>query len=295
MCLRKHCVPSGAEHAEAPQHDGSFMTGPDGQPGARKTHKYRRIADDLRAGIQTGEYSPGRPLPGENDLMARYAVARMTVRQALAELQREGLAVAKRGSGVYVSDFTPIVRDEIRRLSSMPWVRGESVWRDETEARDLTVDDLDVSSGPAPEHIAEALGIAAGDPVWIRSRRFLLDRRRVMLSVSWLPAELVEGSAVTTPDTGPGGVYARLGELGYAPTRFREEIRARAAHPDEAERLSLSPAAPVIALTRCAFAGDRPVELNEMLLDAAVYVLRYDFDAGPVAAEATPRVTRASG
>lgn len=68
-----------------------------------KTLKYRRIADDLRSGIARGEYSPGGALPGENDLMARYKVARMTVRQALAELQREGLAVARRGSGVYVS------------------------------------------------------------------------------------------------------------------------------------------------------------------------------------------------
>ncbi len=68
-----------------------------------KPLKYRRIADDLRSGIARGDYTPGAALPGENDLMARYQVARMTVRQALAELQREGLAVARRGSGVYVS------------------------------------------------------------------------------------------------------------------------------------------------------------------------------------------------
>jgi GntR family transcriptional regulator len=255
------------------------MTGADERPGERKTLKYRRIADDLRAGIERGEYSPGRALPGENDLMARYAVARMTVRQALAELQREGLAVARRGSGVYVSDFTPIVRDEIRRLATAPWARGESVWRDETTARRLVVDELEVTDGPAPEHVACALGIAAGERVWTRSRRFVLDDRRVMLSVSWLPAALVDGSAITTPDTGPGGTYARLAELGHPPTRFREEIRARAASPAEAERLGLSPAAPVIALTRHAYADDRVVELNEMVLDAAVYVLRYDFAA----------------
>ncbi len=72
-----------------------------------KPLKYRRIADDLRSGIARGEYVPGGALPGENDLMARYKVARMTVRQALAELQREGLAVARRGSGVYVSAGVP--------------------------------------------------------------------------------------------------------------------------------------------------------------------------------------------
>lgn len=75
----------------------------DPQGPTAKPLKYRRIADDLRSGIARGEYTPGGALPGENDLMARYQVARMTVRQALAELQREGLAVARRGSGVYVS------------------------------------------------------------------------------------------------------------------------------------------------------------------------------------------------
>lgn len=267
------------------------MTPPDGpaeEPPAqaRKILKYRRIADDLRAGIRAGKYSPGRPLPGENDLMARYAVARMTVRQALAELQREGLAVARRGSGVYVSDFTPIVRDQIGRLASAPWTRGESLWAPEAAERDLQVDDLDVTAAVAPDGVARVLEVAPGDPLWVRSRRFVLDRRRVMLAVSWLPAAIVEGSAITTPDTGPGGTYARLAELGFAPTRFREEVRARAAAPKEADRLSLSPGAPVIALSRCAYAGDRPVELTEMVLDAAVYVLRYDFATDSVPAPA---------
>ncbi|MGW2940056.1 GntR family transcriptional regulator, partial [Streptomyces sp. NPDC001156] len=48
--------------------------------------KYQRIADSLREAIQSGEYGPGDRLPGENDLMAEYDVARMTARQALGVL-----------------------------------------------------------------------------------------------------------------------------------------------------------------------------------------------------------------
>lgn len=92
--------PEGPLNPE-PSPDPSPAPNPDPKPG--RALKYRRIADDLRRGIEHGEYRPGGALPGENDLMARYRVARMTVRQALAELQREGLAVARRGSGVYVS------------------------------------------------------------------------------------------------------------------------------------------------------------------------------------------------
>jgi GntR family transcriptional regulator len=246
----------------------------------RRPLKYQRIADDLRESIRSGEYAPGGQLPGENDLMQRYSVARMTARQALAVLQREGLAVARRGSGVYVSEFHPIVREGIKRLSAAPWNRARSIWADEAAHRTLEVDSLHVSPIEAPPHIAAILELENPAAVWARSRRFILDGRPVMLSTAYLPASIVDGSLITQPNPGPGGTYARLAELGHAPTRFREEIRARPASAEEATQLGLPHAATVIALTRQAYSRDRPVEVNEMVLDAAVYVLRYDFEAG---------------
>jgi GntR family transcriptional regulator len=249
-------------------------------PHPRRPLKYQRIADDLREAIRSGEHAPGEALPGENDLMQRYGVARMTARQALAVLQREGLAVARRGSGVFVSDFHPILREGIKRLSGAPWNQARSIWADESARRALEVDSVQVAPTEAPPHIAAVLELENPAAVWARSRRFVLDGRPVMLSTAYLPASLVDGSLITQPNPGPGGTYARLAELGYPPNRFREEIRARPASSDEAARLGLAHAATVIALTRQAYAGERPVEVNEMVLDAAVYVLRYDFEAG---------------
>ncbi|MDX3262227.1 UTRA domain-containing protein, partial [Streptomyces sp. MI02-2A] len=81
-------------------------------------------------------------------------------------------------------------------------------------------------------------------------------------------------------DTGPGGTYARLAELGYKPVHFREEIRSRMPSKHEAAQLSISAGTPVILICRTAFADEgRPVEINEMTLDAASYILEYDFDA----------------
>jgi GntR family transcriptional regulator len=78
---------------------------------------------------------------------------------------------------------------------------------------------------------------------------------------------------------GPGGTYARSAELGYKPVHLREEIRSRMPSQAEASRLQLSTGTPVIMICRTAFADEgRPVEVNEMVLDAA-YVLEYDFDA----------------
>lgn len=80
-------------------------------------------------------------------------------------------------------------------------------------------------------------------------------------------------------DTGPGGVYARLAELRHGPARFREEIRSRMPSADEARLLGLGAGTPVVLVCRTAFTADgSPVEVNEMVLDAAAYVLEYDFE-----------------
>jgi len=131
----------------------------------------------------------------------------------------------------------------------------------------------------ASEGVATALEIETPARVWVRSRRYSLDGKPVLLASSYLPADLVAGSPITWPDPGPGGIYARLADLGQAPTRFREDVRARMPSPDEAQRLRLDAGTPVITVARTAYAGDRPVELNVMIFDAGAYVLRYDFEA----------------
>ncbi|MFG2600456.1 GntR family transcriptional regulator [Streptomyces sp. NPDC048462] len=247
----------------------------------RREPKYQRIANALKAEIRSGALGAGSRLPGENDLMTQYGVARMTVRQALSVLQSEGLTEARKGVGVFVRAFQPLRRSGIQRLASERWGSGRSVWEADLQGRDLAVDQVEVREGIASENAARVLGLEAGEKVCVRSRRFVLEGKPVLLSTSYLPASLVAGSAITQPDTGPGGIYARLAELGHAPVHFREEIRSRMPLPEEASQLSLPAGTPVMLICRTAFAeeGRRPVEVNEMVLDAAAYVLEYDFDA----------------
>lgn len=243
--------------------------------------KYQQIADALKADIEAGRYGPGDRLPGENDLMATYDVARMTARQALGVLRSEGLAEARKGAGVFVRRFRPLRRHGIQRLARDRWGSGRSVWSaDLDDERELVVDQLSVTEGQATASVATVLGLTPGDSVWMRSRRFVLDGKPVLLSVSHLPAGLITGSAITRPDSGPGGTYARLAELGHAPARFREEIRSRMPTTAEAQDLGLPSGTPVILICRTAFTGDgTAVEVNEMALDASSYILDYEFDA----------------
>ncbi|MEU8917439.1 GntR family transcriptional regulator [Streptomyces nigrescens] len=242
--------------------------------------KYRRIADALKRAIAAGEFRPGDRLPGENDLMDRHGVARMTARQALGVLTSEGLAEARKGAGVFVRDFQPIRRRGVPRLAREQWGQGRSVWAADVAERDLVVDGVTVDEEQASGDVAARLDIAPGDAVTVRRRRFVLDGKPVLLSTSYLAADLVAGSAITQPDTGAGGTYARLAELGAAPVRFREEVRSRMPAPEEVDRLRLPAGTPVILISRMAMTEDgRTVEVNEMILDSSAYVLEYDFDA----------------
>lgn len=227
--------------------------------------KYQRIADTLREAIRSGEYGPGDRLPGENDLMATHGVARMTARQ---------------GAGVFVREFRPLRRRGIQRLARQQWGNGRSIWSADIEDRSLDVDQVTVSEEAAPDGVAAVLDLADGETVCVRRRRFVLDGKPVLLATSYLPAALVAGSAITQEDTGKGGTYARLAELGHGPVHFREEIRSRMPSKAEASQLSVAAGTPVILICRTAFTDEgRAVEINEMTLDAASYVLEYDFDA----------------
>lgn len=251
------------------------------QDGGRRP-KYQRIADELRTAIQSGDYAPGDRLPGENDLMARYEVARMTARQALSVLRAEGLAEARKGAGVFVRSFRPVRRRGISRLSRERWGEGRSVWSADIGDRTLVVDRIEVTpTAPAGAGVAGALGLDSPDAaVCVRSRRFVLDDKPVLLSVSYLPAALAAGTAITEPDTGPGGTYARLTERGHGPARFREEIRCRMPTRQETAELALEPGTPVILIRRTALTETGvAVEVNEMTLDSSSYVLEYDFES----------------
>ncbi|WOX10884.1 GntR family transcriptional regulator [Streptomyces sp. N50] len=238
----------------------------------------RQIADDLRARIDAGEFGPGRRLPGEPALVREYGVAKMTANGALKLLVTEGVAVSRPGSGTYVREFKPILRDATKRLSRDQWATGKSIWSADVGERPMLPADLEVYEEEAPRWVARALGLDDGGRVVIRSRRYLVDGEPVQMATSYLPADLARDSRIAEPDPGPGGIYKRLAEMGAEPVHFNEDLRARMPSSEESSALSILPGTPVIEICRTAYTSDgKAVEVNRMLLDAGAYALRYSF------------------
>ena len=244
---------------------------------------YRQIADHLRAAIERGELRPGDKLPSEAALIRHYHVARMTARQAVQELRGEGRVVSEQGRGVFVRQPLPVRRLASERFARRHREAGLAAFSAEAAKSGFTpsVDQIEVSRALPPPEVRTRLRLPEESFVVVRSRRYLADGRPVETAVSYIPADIADGTRIAELDTGPGGIYAQLEEMGDALDRFTEEVSARMPTAAERRWLDLSPGTPVIILVRTAFdVSGRPVEVCDTVKSAAAYVLEYDFPAG---------------
>ena len=243
---------------------------------------YRQIAAALRDAVRAGRLAPGDRLPSESELVERYGVARMTVRQAIQELKTEGLVVSEHGRGVFVRAAPVVRRLASERFARRHRERGKAAFSIEAEKAGYAahVDRINVYEVPAPDEVAERLKLAPGDPIVVRDRRYLANNEPVETAISYIPADLARGTAIAEQDTGPGGIYARLEEAGHILDHFVEEVAARMPTPDERRALQLGPGVPVLTVLRTAYdRTGRPVEVCDTVKAAYAYVLEYDFPA----------------
>ena len=245
------------------------------------TPPFKQIAQDLREAIAAGRIAAGEKLPSESQLIEHFRVARMTVRQALGELRSEGLVRAEHGRGVFVRE-----RPVVRRVASDRFARrhresGQAAFLAEAEGVGVpSVDQIEVGSEVPPPDIRDALSLPGRARVVARHRRYLMDGQPVELASSYVPSSIAKGTPIERPDTGPGGIYARIEDAGYVLAEFTEEVAARMPTPEERRRLRLPAGTPVLTVRRIAFdSKGAPVELTDTVKAAPSYVLEYRFPA----------------
>ena len=160
-----------------------------------------------------------------------------------------------------VREFRLYRRRSPARLAESGWGSGRSVWQSDDAKRDTSVDSIEVTTADAPDHVVDVLELAEGEQVVVRHRRYLVDEVPVQVATSYYPEHLVRGTQIAEADTGDGGVYARLAELGHKPVNFREELRARMPRDSETRLLELAQGTPVIVVVRTAYTAEgRAVE-----------------------------------
>lgn len=212
---------------------------------------YRRIEAELRQRVRAGDLRPGAQVPTEPELMAEYGVSRATVRQALAGLVAERLLEIRRGLGTYVS---------ARRFEHT--IGGFYSFSREIERHGLTPGTkvLDLRTMPAPEDVAEALGVAASTRVVALRRLRLAGSDPLVVETSHLPAARFAG--LDAVDFSAVRLYDILQErYGCRPTRARETFEPILLTADEAALLDQIRGEPALRVERIAYdQDDRPIE-----------------------------------
>lgn len=86
------------------------------------------LTDDLFAKLETkiraGDWPPGSRLPTQKEIAETENVSRTVVREAVARLTAQGLAISRQGSGMFVADTAEyrafqITRDELNELADI--------------------------------------------------------------------------------------------------------------------------------------------------------------------------------
>lgn len=221
---------------------------------------HRQLAQQLRQAIAGGGYRPGDRLPTEPELAARHAVSRITARQAVMQLVREGLVVRRQGKGSFVAE-PPVHHD----LVDLHGIYDELVARGVNPTTEL----LDYAELAAPANVAERLH--AGTRKVLHYKRLYL-RRGEPFAVSWawlspavpkVPRELV--AAHTTYHLFESFMHLKIRHADLS-------VRARAASPELRKLLRLRARAPIIALERVSYLADgKPAEFTLYCANAENY------------------------
>jgi GntR family transcriptional regulator len=123
--------------------------------------------------IEDGAYQPGEQLPSEKELASQLGISRATLREALLNLEQEGVVVRRHGVGTFVAPgYEHRLESGLERLESILDLANR-------QQMEVKVGDLDVQQKPADLSLAEMLKVSPGTPLTCVCRIIMVDRRPV--------------------------------------------------------------------------------------------------------------------
>jgi len=203
------------------------------------TALHRQLFLVLRDEISRGVYAATGALPKEEVLAKRFAVSRITVRRALADLAALRYVERRHGRGTFVRPDAPVLRSG-PSLSVIDDLRAT--------ATETDVQVLSVQMEVPPPDIAALLQLDTGEHAGHIVRLRSIDGIPVMLNDAWVPATL--SRQVTAEELSQRALYEILMDKGVKFGRMVQEFSAQIADPQRAAWLQTEIGAPLIKLVR---------------------------------------------
>ena len=212
---------------------------------------YYQLRQLLAERITKGEWQPGDMLPTEEQLQEQYGLSRTTVRQALRELELEGLISRHRGRGTFVS--RPKISHSPDPHFNLTAYLTEAGMRPGWQV-------ISAEWIPATDEVAGRLSCEAGQMIFQLRRLRLANDEPIGYHIAHVIPALAETIDESRLDRGGSLDYLRAtGQLdqSYA----NRTIEAVLASDEVARRLDINKGSPILMIRRRVFnSSGVPVE-----------------------------------
>lgn len=230
---------------------------------------YAQLKEHLRSRILDGTYPPHSRMESESELGSHFGVSRITVRQALGDLQKEGLIFKIHGKGTFVSK--PKAFQNVSSLQGLAEALSASGYEVVNQMCGFRF------MGATPL-IAQKLGVVEGEAVTEIKRVRLVNREPVSLEVTYVSQAI--GQRLESADLACRDIFTILeNDFGLALGHADLAIDATEADDEMAGALAIAKGAPIMRIERLTHTVDgAPLDFEYLYYrgDAFQYRLRID-------------------
>ena len=208
---------------------------------------YLQLIDLLKGKIGRGEWKSGDQIPSEPELCSVYGVSRTVVRQALGEIELEGLIVRRKGKGTFVAE--PKINESL--VQKLTGFYQDMVDRGLKPVTKVLMHEVQ----PALPSVAEYLDLPPGTPVFCIERLRFVENEPILLVTTYIPYALCPRLAEY--DLSNQSLYAVLEkEFGLVISHGRRTVEAVPATEREARLLMVEECDPLMLLDSVTYLED---------------------------------------
>jgi len=218
---------------------------------------YIQLMEILKGKIERGDWQPGDQIPGEQDLCELYGISRTVVRQALLELELEGVINRRKGKGTFIA-LPKINEGLVQKLTGFYQDMAERGLNQTTKV-------LHQNVTPASEKVAQFLNIKTDENVVDILRLRFINDEPIQLVTTYIPLEICP--ALASVDLTNRSLYEFLEtECGIFIAKGHRYIEAVLANDTEAALLGIERGAPLLLLDSISYSEDeKPIEYYHAL------------------------------
>ncbi|MBI3699120.1 MAG: GntR family transcriptional regulator [Afipia sp.] len=221
------------------------------------TPLYVQISEKIRYQIVSGVYAPEAQLPSEAELMRMFGVSRVTIRQALADLEQTGFIYKQQGVGTFVSGSRVLQQFSRGAQTIVEALRRQGI--------EPTIKVIDLRHVKPDAEVAEALGTT--DEVVKLTRTFNNGSIPVAEATLYLPMSMSGVAHLLAKNVDHQTTYTLLeGPMGLVIKEAKHIIRTVSLDKGSAKNLHMHVGDVCLGMTRITFSNQGvPLEFTRLI------------------------------